>query len=100
MRATSDLRISRSRRCSRLLPSFSHRQPDEEGEDGDRRRERSGEEPQCSMQNRLAIELHSDRNRGAVEPIGKMLFPGEDVAALCTCRFVGIQVSRVVPEDS
>ena len=45
------------------------------------------------MENRLAIKLYSNCQRHAIESIGEMLFPAEDVATLRARRFIGINVT-------
>ena len=51
------------------------------------------------MQDRLAVHLDLDVERRALEPIGEVLFPREDVAARGLRRLFGLEIARVVPDD-
>src|SRR5205085_227570 len=100
VKAISERRTSRSRRCSRLALPFSHREPDQRGEDGHGGEECSAKQPQRAIQDRLAVDFDLDVERRAIETIRQVLFPGENVAALGFRRLVGLEVPRVVPQDS
>src|SRR6266536_711808 len=72
---------SRPGRCSRFSSSPAHREPDEEGEHSDRGSKGSAKQPQCAMQDGLAVQLDFDVERRALEAIREVLLPREDVAA-------------------
>src|SRR3954463_11652901 len=88
------------RRFSRFLRTLPHREPDQQRQHGESGHECAREEPQCPVKNRLTVELNPDGERSAVEAIGEMLFPGEDVAGLHVGRLIRVQIARIVPEDS
>ena len=65
-----------------------------------RRHERAREEAERPVKDGLALHADLDGHGPALEAIGEVLFPGEDVAAAERGRFVLVEVARVVLEDA
>src|SRR5688500_5146457 len=82
-----------------LIPAFPHRPPDQAGQNEHGRGEGTGEQPERAVKNRFALHLYDDGHRAPVEPIREMLFPGEDVAAACLGRLVGLEIPCRMVQD-
>ena len=78
----------------RIVHQISSHQRQHGGGEGAR------EQEQRAVEDRLAVHAHLHRDRPAVEAIGEVLFPPEDVAAVDAGRLVLLEIARVVFEDA